>query len=643
MNTLQKYEKYFYLIILIGIIIYFPIFFNGFVWDDYSFIINNPQVHQFNLLMLFGNNEFNDGPFYRPIPAVYFAIAYSMFGNTAFFYHLIQLILHIAGTFLLFIFLCTLFSEYIALFLALIFLVHPINVESVAYIGSTQSQLYFIPGISALLLAQKKHLPQRRLYTIILLLLLSVFTKEVGFLFIILVFVYRIIFRLGELKKLSLFTGLLAVFYLCMRIFYGGVTYSMGTFIPVAALPLSQRILNIPSIILYYIKTFLFPLTLAIWQFWIITTISLTNFILPLFLSILLIGLLIFTAYLLFRRRKLDNKHDKQYFQTYVFFFIWFVIGMGILLQIVPLDMTVADRWFYFPIVGLLGMIGVSLSAWLPSYKTYKRRYMLIAAIVLLLFASRTFIRTLDYKNEITLYRHDIQVNSRNYMLLNNYGEDLIKQGSINKGCQYVKSSVALSPGAPSLNELGDCYEGNQEYTQALSAYKQGLKLAKTEQWNHTSLIQANIIRTLNNYGEYLINQGNLDDGCTYIQRSIDLSPTVSSLNELGNCYELDQKYNDSIKAYSRSLQLSQSQPLSVSSLPIYLNMAHVLLVAGRLKDSANFIHSVALKKFPGNQQLLQLLNEAELEENNPQPTLQNTAPNSASLQNQELLISPQQ
>jgi len=84
MNTLQKYEKKFYLIFLIGIIIYFPIFFNGFVWDDLYFIINNPQVHQINIPELFGPSMFNSGPFYRPIPAVYFAIIYSLAGTHAF-------------------------------------------------------------------------------------------------------------------------------------------------------------------------------------------------------------------------------------------------------------------------------------------------------------------------------------------------------------------------------------------------------------------------------------------------------------------------------------------------------------------------------------------------------------------------------
>jgi len=344
-------------IIVIGLILYANMLFNGFVWDDNTFIINNPQVHQLHILSLIGPSIFNSHEFYRPIDSIYFAFLYSLVGQQPFFYHFIQLSLHIIVTCLLFLYLQYFFKKPLAFSLSLIFLVHPINVESVTFIGSTQSELYFLPGIIALLLSRKKHLSGRRLLFINILLLFSILSKEPGFLFLLLIFVYRYLFKLHGLKKLLLSNAVILAIYFLLRLFVGGSTFKSIDAIPIASLPLLQRILNIPIIIVYYLKTFIFPIHLAIWQLWIIKNITIQNFFIPLFICLLFIAVWFFVF------KKIQSISDPKIHETnllqFYFFSFWFVIGMGPLLQIIPLDMTVADRWFYFPIVGLLGMTGV--------------------------------------------------------------------------------------------------------------------------------------------------------------------------------------------------------------------------------------------------------------------------------------------
>src|SRR5579871_987146 len=226
-------RKVIIILFITGFTVYSKIFTNSFVWDDYTFIINYPGVHQLNLPLLLSRNEFNFGPFYRPIPAVYFSVLYSLFGNSAFFYHIIQLTLHIIVTFLLFVFLSFFFSGSISFFLCLVFLVHPINVESVAYIGSTQSELYSLPGLLALILARKKFPSLYRLISINLLLLLSIFTKETGFLFIIMLLLFRYLFRLRKIKEFTFSAGVIVTIYALCRMFIGKVTYSPALEVPI--------------------------------------------------------------------------------------------------------------------------------------------------------------------------------------------------------------------------------------------------------------------------------------------------------------------------------------------------------------------------------------------------------------------------
>src|SRR5437667_430114 len=116
-------------IVIIGIIVYANILANGFVWDDLH-TLQVPAFHTFNVINLFGPNDINLNSYYRPLTAVYFSLMYQVFGNVAFFYHFTQLTLHIIDTCLIFLLFCLFFPESISFFLALIFLLHPINVES---------------------------------------------------------------------------------------------------------------------------------------------------------------------------------------------------------------------------------------------------------------------------------------------------------------------------------------------------------------------------------------------------------------------------------------------------------------------------------------------------------------------------------
>ena len=96
--------KVIFIIVFVGIAVFLNNLFNGFVWDDIGYIIKNLDVHSINILKQFGPNAFNSAGYYRPIPALYFATLYNIFHEHAFFYHLIQLGLHIGNALLLFYF-----------------------------------------------------------------------------------------------------------------------------------------------------------------------------------------------------------------------------------------------------------------------------------------------------------------------------------------------------------------------------------------------------------------------------------------------------------------------------------------------------------------------------------------------------------
>ena len=151
------------IIVFLGLVVYSFGLFNGFVWDDEEQIVNNVFVHSIkNIPILFQSSTFNNGgaglsggTYYRPLMMTFFSFVYNIFGPNPFFFHFFQLVFHILTAILIYYLFNHFFKEGISFFLALIFLVHPGNVETVAYISAIQDIFYVFFGLLALYLIIK--------------------------------------------------------------------------------------------------------------------------------------------------------------------------------------------------------------------------------------------------------------------------------------------------------------------------------------------------------------------------------------------------------------------------------------------------------------------------------------------------------
>ncbi|HVA96448.1 MAG TPA: hypothetical protein VND99_02225 [Candidatus Acidoferrales bacterium] len=451
--------KAIHLIILIGLAVYFNVFFNGFVWDDWTLIIANPQLYTFNIFHLFGPEIFKNGGFYRPIPAVYFSLLWNLFGNMAFFYHLIQIILHIASALLFFFFLKRYFSVIFSFFLVLIFLIHPIQVESVAYIGTTQSELLFLFGLSALLISIRDKLQWKSLLLMTLFLNLSLLTNETGFLFLILIVVYQFFYNRKRVIFVLPYLVITVIFYAFIRLDFAKVYLLKQNVTPIGMLPMHERFMTIPAIFFYYLKTFFYPAQLSIYQSWTVTSFSLQQFYLPLLmdclfiLSVVLLGVHIY-------------KKNRKYIGLYLFFFIWYFIGIALVFQIYPLDMTVADRWFYFPMAGMLGMIGTGLQMVQIKKKLFKKIVLFVAVLWILALSIRTIIRNFDWVDQNTLFFHDAKYSVE---LEDNIGNMYFQQHNFQEAKIHYQKSLAVWACSDAYNNLGliDQSEGNLQKAQS--------------------------------------------------------------------------------------------------------------------------------------------------------------------------------
>ena len=257
-------------------------------------------------------------------------------------------------------------------------------------------------------------------------------------------------------------------------------------------------------IIFYYLKKFFCPMNLAIAQHWVINSISFKNFFLPIIFEILLF----ITAIIYVIKKK--NK-------MFTFFFLWFLIGLLPHLQIIPLNMTVAERWLYFPMIGLLGMIGSIIE--ISNIKNQKSKFLLSFLIVIIvLFSVRSFVRTLDWRNGLSLFGRDIRQNS-SFDLQNNMGVELFRIGRYSEAKKYFEISTQMAPyWWVNWNNLGAAYEREKNIQKAMEYYQKSVNNGQYY------LAYENLAKTLVLYGK---DQKKTEE---FLQKALKLFPEDQNL-----------------------------------------------------------------------------------------------------------------
>jgi hypothetical protein len=460
--------------------VFFNSLFNSFVYDDDLQIISNPLVHSFSNLPYFfmGGNFFDAGTsqiisvFYRPILSTVFTLIYSISGGQPFMFHLVQLLLHITNACLVYILFKKFFKNTLSFFLALVFLVHPINQEAVVYISDLQENLFFFFGMIALLISSSAIKNMRKVLLVNVFLLLGLFSKETAILFIPIIILYIYVWQRKTFTKVYFFSILATtIVYLYIRFFVVHVAKITDALVPIMQATFIERLTTMPAIMFYYLKIFFFPSQLALGYSWVVKSLTFSQFCLPLFVDLIFLSAIYFLGVIV-------RKTNKKFFPVYLFFVCWFVLGLGMHMQIVPLDMTVADRWFYFPIVGLLGIFGVVFSFnW--HIKIHKNIIITIAVILIVLLSLKTIVRNTNWSNMLTLCQHDLKIVPESYSVQSVCGSELLKVGQYEDAKKHYAKAAELAPKwGSNWYQYGLSYEYTKDIPKAREYFHRSIQLS---------------------------------------------------------------------------------------------------------------------------------------------------------------------
>ncbi|MEN9327948.1 MAG: hypothetical protein RI947_756 [Candidatus Parcubacteria bacterium] len=539
----RKFAIYSFIIVALGLLIYLPALSAGFVLDDEGQIVNNEIIKSFSNIHLFfkggtfygGDAKQLIGGFYRPIMSVVYSSIYTVAQLNPLPYHLFSVLLHCSNAILTFIFLRWLLKketspthDLLPFLLSLIFLAHPMLVSGVAYVAAVNEPLFFFFGMSGLLLLIHKPFTVYTLLGSMLLFFLGLLSKETTLLFMGITYIYIHLFNRKKTLVFVVSSLLVMAVYTSMRCGVAHMCDGRTGIGPLALMSLDKYIIHLPAIIFFYLYTFVLPIQLAISQEWIIREATFTNVYLPLLadvsVAIASIVLLFYFYYKATNDKLLNHKTNAnadRVPKTFVIALSMLILGLLMHAHIIPLDFTVDEHWFYFSIVGLIGMIGIVIQQFFYE-KPYRSRVQLFLVIVVVLFAARTYIRTYDWFDNYRLFSHDIRVSTDSAALYNNLATELFRKKKYSEAKKYYISSTKIDPERPvAWTNLGIIEELEHAYPQAEKHYL-------------TAISKGKYYKAYELYASVLIKQGKKDKAAKFLkEKAIPLFPHNQTLQAL--------------------------------------------------------------------------------------------------------------
>src|SRR6185369_12615998 len=319
-------------------------------------------------------------------------------------------------------------------------------------------------------LFQKEKLTVKRSILVSFLLFCSLLSKETGVLFGIIVSLYYLFFKKKSIpetiKTIAVaFTPL--CLYLFLRFSVAKVALEKIPDVPMMTAPFAMRIFSMPEIFFFYIKTFFFPKDLFIYQEWIVFQAD-SKFYLPLLLDAIFLTLLCALGIWIW-------KTNKKTFTLFAFFTSWFLLGVGFHLQLIPLDMTVADHMFYFPMVGLLGVISLAIQNIKQPSHNLRTIGLTFAIAIICIFSLRTIIRNTNWYNGIALYGNDLRY-QQNDRIENLLASALVSAGQLAQAQEHFEALLSRNPKEPALIvNLAIVNESQGNFQKAEELYQKGL------------------------------------------------------------------------------------------------------------------------------------------------------------------------
>ena len=563
-------QIYIVLLIVVGLITFSKVINFGFVWDDNELYLNKTNYPEANKLQ-------NISKFWTPgqMP-MYAPVTYTVWGLIAQvssedetnnfklspkFFHIVNLIFHILNSILILLIISKLFNNNLASFFsALIFLIHPLQVESVSWISELRGLLAGFFGFFAIYLhisgniVRQDESKQKSVTKInksndkfnyihetgiIILLILAMLSKPTAVVFPLIIFLLdyflqpKNTFKQSIIRLITSLALMIPIIILSMM--------AEGNAAKIANTPFYQKPLIAIDSLIFYLQKVLIPINLSPVYGRTVAFISSGSAI---YISLLIF--VVITALLWYFRKKSN----------------WLIVSfLIIIVGILPVSglvdfyyqsfSTVADRYFYISMFGVSVILAYLFS--IITANSTKYAVILIAGLLLFLQSSST---ADTWMNELSLWNKVIGVNPEaSYQAYLGRGEYYVTASNYTNAIDDFTNAIRLNKSenrsyynrANAFLDLKQYEKAIRDYSQAIlinhndvnSYTNRGTAYYETEQF---SLAESDFRKALsinqdqydllNRLGVIFASRKQYDSALVYFNQAYRLNPNDSEINE---------------------------------------------------------------------------------------------------------------
>jgi tetratricopeptide (TPR) repeat protein len=527
------------IILLLTFIAYLPSLKNDFTnWDDPNYVYNNPTIQKLNkknTKILFTTPHMGN---YHPLTMLSLAVDYSFGKLKPKTYHVTNLVLHLANTALVFIFIFLLLGKVeVSAICAALFGVHTLHVESVAWVSERKDVLYTLFFLASLIFYIKyiKEDKKEFYFFSILLFILSCLSKgmAVSLALVLPGIDYLLGRRIFDRKVL-----LEKVPFILLAIAFGFIAiYAQRLGPDTEGMPdynFMNRLVFASYGLVQYFTKLIIPLNLS--AFYPYPEKGSLPFIYqasPFIILISIAALILISV--------------KQNLTEIIFGIFFFLCTIFLVLQILPVGKAImADRYAYIPSLGFFLIIGIAydkISGIGPSYKKTAMLFLGLYTGMILLF---TYDRCKVWKDSFALWTDVIEKFNNVEIAYNNRGVTFASIKEYTKALDDYNKAIEINPkNAEAYNNKGVTLANLKEYKEALNNYNKAIAFRR-------------------NYQEAYYNRANayisLEDPQTAIldyNVALKLNPYHSgALNNRGLAKRLVKDLNGAMDDFNRVIQL---------------------------------------------------------------------------------------